>query len=193
MSDGLDDETRALISARRKRRAISPAALAAGGLAAAVLLLLVLAAAIYAVKRGGGGPPAGDPVPATAEEITAAYRANPIDADARWRGKWVKLPAYGVARVGRSAFGTPVLVLNHEAHLFIPDGTIRAEFASDGGVKGVEAGGYAAVVGRVAGIEEDGAPRESRGHQVPSWVIVLADCRVAPPEPAAPGPKGKGR
>ena len=99
------------------------------------------------VKLGPAfGPPIlEDPLAVSAGDLGAAYKADPKAADARYKGKWVRVTGrvMAVAEDG-NAFevdaGGPVLVVNRavRARLSVPVGGAGAPVTATGKVKGLE-------------------------------------------------------
>lgn len=138
-----------------------------------LLGLVVLAAITGSEERPAPTAPApskpaksdivtGPAIDTTLPELLAAYRENEVAADARYRGKILRVTAI-VGRVGKDAVGRPYVALHLGGK---PDG-FHAPFASDAGL--AELKPWQEIVMRC------------RGDGLFGGALVLEDCVLAPP------------
>lgn len=174
--------------------------------------IVAAAAAIYATSggkrrdrdEGPGGSGGGLQVGGSEPIIFAGYGDNPIEADARYKGRWVKSLKVSVDHISRDRRGrayvapASVLVVGGSRPLgrSAPFPDLRQPepchfyyLRSDADAAGLKIGDTCNVAGRCLGYRKDGIDRGVSGMD---WRVEFEDCTLEP-VPPEPRPKEKGK
>jgi hypothetical protein len=149
-------------------------------------VLLVGAAVLAGCGRKEPGADAVPAEPARAEpapglpfgDVANAYERNPVEADARFKGKRWRVTGVKVWHISRAKDGRPYVAPVSVVGRFDPPPTYYFYLKGDAGAVGVERGSVLDLEGVCEGFRRDGL---WRGLDRMDWRVEFGGCAVATP------------